>query len=256
MKENIGGDYMVNILLVEDDVLQRNNLTKMLKDTVDDVNIYEAEDEDSALKIANKENIDFFYIDISLKDSSGLNLGMNLRKIDRYRLSWIIFVTSHKQYMLSAFQEIHCYDYIIKPYNKQKVKDMTMMIIDDINNHHKTETKERKYVLFDCNKLSIKIYLEDIIFIEVRIRNVIVNTTKGFYEIRRTSLKDIIKRICTDYIVQSHRSYIINLNHIEKIEKDSGSSWRVFFYNCKETAFIGAKYKEAIDKYMYGKDKL
>ncbi|AGK95341.1 hypothetical protein [Clostridium pasteurianum] len=50
---------MVNILLAEDDVLQRNNLIKMLKDIVGDINVYEAEDEDSTLKISDKENIDF-----------------------------------------------------------------------------------------------------------------------------------------------------------------------------------------------------
>ncbi|UZW14501.1 LytTR family DNA-binding domain-containing protein [Clostridium pasteurianum] len=245
---------MPNILIAEDNPIQRNNLIKMLKNIIiKDINIYEAEDEASALKIANTEIIDFFYIDISLKNSSGLNLGLNLRNIDRYRLSWIVFITTHKQYILPAFKEIHCYDYIIKPYDKQKVKDMTMLIIDDINKKHKKEIKEREYVLFDCNKLSIKVYLEDIFFIEVRIRNVIIHTTKGLYEIHRTSLKNIMKKVCNDYIVQCHRSYLMNLKRIEKIEKYSYNSWIVSFYDYKKNAFIGSKYKDIIDEYMYSR---
>lgn len=251
---------MINVLVAEDDDLQRDNLIKMLKDIVKDINIYEAEDETSALETSIKENIDFFYIDITLKNSSGLSLAMNLRKMPKYNLTWIVFITTHRRYMLPAFKEIHCYDYIVKPYNKQKLKDMTMLIINNIKKNYKAETKEKEYVLFDSNKLNIKVYLENILFIEVRIRNVLVHTTKGFYEIHRTSLKNIVKKVCNNYIVQSHRSYIINLNHIEKVEKDCGSSWRVFFYDYEETAFIGSKYKESIDKYMYNreyiKDKL
>lgn len=47
---------MPNILIAEDNPIQRNNLIKMLKDIIiKDINIYEAEDEASALKIANTE---------------------------------------------------------------------------------------------------------------------------------------------------------------------------------------------------------
>lgn len=245
---------MINILIVEDDNIQRKNLIKMINEVTEEINIYEADNEEDALKVARENNIYIFYIDITLKNSSGLSLALNLRKMQQYSLSCIVFVTTHKQHTMSAFKEVHCYDYIIKPYNKEKVKAMTKLIIDNIRNKDKLPDKEREYVVFECNKISVKIYLEDIFFIEVKLRNVIVHTKNGRFEFNRMSLKKVKEMVCNDYIVQAHRSYIINVNNVQKVTKDSSNLWEVQFVNYDEAAYISLKYKDDVDKYLYNKN--
>jgi DNA-binding LytR/AlgR family response regulator len=243
--------FMVNILVVEDDKLQAKNLIKMIKESKENVSILQAESENEALIIANETIIDIFFLDISLKDSSGLNLAYKLREIEKYKLSWIIFVTTLKQHMFPAFKEIHCYDYLIKPYSKNTVLEMTRNLIDDIKNKEKAKTAKREYVVFDSNNISIKIYLEDIYFIEVRLRTTVVHTVDGQYEINRMSLKSVIEKICNNnYLLQAHRSYVINLKKINKIEKESVNAWKAYFQGYNEIAFIGSKYKENLDKFL------
>ncbi len=243
---------MMNILVVEDDELQRKNLINMIKESKKNIIYFEAESEKEALTIADESSIDIFYIDISLKDSSGLNLAYKLRDEAKYRLSWIIFVTTSKQHMLSAFKKVHCYDYLIKPYSKEKVLELTKNLLNNINNKLEAKPIENEYVTLDSNKISFKIYLKDIYFIEVRIRNIIVHTVDGQYEINRMPLKTIIDKLCdNNYIVQAHRSYVINLKKIKRIEKESSSSWIVYFEGYKEPAFIGSKYKDKVDEYLY-----
>lgn len=241
---------MINILVVEDEEIQRKNFIKMIKEVDKNINVYEAEDEEGALQIAKDYNIEFFYFDISLKASSGLELALKIRKIDKYELSWIIFITTYKQHALYAFKKIHCYDYILKPYNKEDVKNMTKRIISHISSKNISYDESEKYVLFEKNKIKIKVFLKDIYFIEVVLRNTIVHTVQGKYELDRMSLKNVLSLVKNDFIIQSHRSYIINTKYIRQIEKIALTSWKVSFYNYHEPAFIGSKYKDDIDEIL------
>ena len=64
----------MNILLVEDEKIQREALASIIKSNFVDVRIYEAASEKEAIKIVNQKDIHLFFIDIHLKDSSGLEL--------------------------------------------------------------------------------------------------------------------------------------------------------------------------------------
>ncbi len=239
---------MINILIVEDEEIQRINLYKMIMELGEEIKIFGAEDELTALEIASKYDIDFFYIDISLKNSSGMDLGLKLRDMQQYTFSIIVFITSHKNHIMTALNEVHCYSYIIKPYKKEEIKSRTMKLINDINKREVLNEKERKYVIFECNKVNVKIYIEDIFFIEVRLRNLMVHTINGLFEFNRLSLKKVIDMISDEYIIQTHKSYIINTKNILKIEKETTSIWKVSFVDYNEVAYISSKYKNEVDK--------
>lgn len=130
-------EIQMNVLIVEDDKIQRESLKKMIKQIDKDINIYESVDKDEALEITNKINIDIFYVDICLNNSSGVDLAIELRQIPKYEFSFIIFLTTHVEYLTQAFKEVHCYDYILKPYNMLDVLNMTKhfkLHIENINN--------------------------------------------------------------------------------------------------------------------------
>ncbi|WP_229775528.1 response regulator [Anaerosalibacter bizertensis] len=62
-----------------------------------------------------------FLLDIQLKDYSGFELAKEIRNIDNYKLTPIIFVTAIPTRELMAFKEIHCYDYIVKPFKEEEI---------------------------------------------------------------------------------------------------------------------------------------
>ncbi|WML36636.1 LytTR family DNA-binding domain-containing protein [Clostridium sp. OS1-26] len=237
---------MVNILVVEDDSKQRENIVKMIQGVDGDLNVYEAESKEQAIKTLQETYINFFYIDISLKNSSGLELAFEIRKMGKYKFNWIVFITTHIQYMLQAFKEIHCYDYIIKPYDKDEVIKMTKELIEGSHIHREQEKKD-KHVIFDLkNGINIKLNVDEIIFIEINLRIMTVHTQNGNYEVKKLSLNKALKIINCDNIVQSHKSFVINTNHIKKIESISSKLWKINFSNCKEKAFLSYKFKDVI----------
>lgn len=237
---------MCNILLVEDDKIQRENVKKIILDSYCNINFYEAEDKHEAIDICRNFNIDIFFLDISLKNSSGVDLAMEIRKIKRYELSWIIFLTTHKQYVIQALKEVHCYDYILKPYNKETLIDITGKLIS--YNPKKIECeKSRQYIIFELKtRIRIKLYVDEIIFIERSLRKNIIHTINGKYESSKVSFKKILDTINSNEFIQSHKSFAVNINYIRKIDRIDSRLWEIKFENYDKIALLGYKFKNAI----------
>lgn len=240
---------MINMLLVEDSKVQRENLISIISEINTKLKVYEADNKEDALEIAKSKPIDFFFVDINLKESSGLDFGLEVRKIPKYKLSWIIFISSYGNYMFEAFKEIHCYDYIIKPYDVEKVKEITKLLINNSyknNSINANNNTNRRFVIFKEGGISFKIYVDEIIFLEINIRTCTIYTKVGKYKLSRLPLKEALKAINDPYIIKSHKSYSVNTKYIRSIEKYSLTSWNIYFDNYKEIACMGSKYKDKI----------
>ena len=243
---------MYSIMLVEDDFMQRQVLKKMILAMNNFSEVYEADSEQLALEIIRKYDINMFLIDISLKESSGLDLALKIRKIPKYEFRQIIFLTTHMEYITQAFKQTHCYDYILKPYSPEEVKVMINKIIlnetSSLNN--KTDSieleQDKEIIITLKNGIYVGIKTNDILFIEVKGKNCEVNTLNGIYISNNTTLKKMIKLIDCPYIIQSHRAFAINKKYISKIEKVDFKLSVVFFDNSFKTALLGYKFKDNI----------
>jgi len=240
---------LYSIILVEDDSMQREVLKTMIFSIYESIEIYEAESESAALDIIEKNDINMFLIDISLKESSGLDLAMNIRRIPKYEFSQIVFLTTHRDYMLQAFKQIHCYDYILKPYNKDEVQAMLNKLIgNEINNlnNDSDKNKHKELVIKIRSSIYVVVKIDEILFIEVKGRDCEINTVSGIYNYINISLKKILELISCDYIVQSHKSFAINKNYIFKIEKLDNRLSNVHFKNYSKMGLLGYKFKNNI----------
>lgn len=234
---------MRNILIVEDDKSQREVLKKMLQEADEGLNIYEASNKSEGLDICSNISIDIFYIDVHLGDSSGIDLALEIRKIKRYEFSWMVFITTNVQYMLKAFKEIHCYDYILKPYEKKAIVELTRKLIAGTYMSNAV-VNERGSAVFEIRKgINVKIYVDEIIFIETNIRTCTIHTKKRKYEIKGLSLKSALELINGEDIIQCHKSFAVNINEVRKVEGISSKVYEIYFKDYEEKAFLGYKFK-------------
>ena len=240
------GQDMTTILIVEDDIQQSTNLKKMLLELDENLNIYEAQSKKTALEISNKVYIDIFYVDITLTDGTGIDFAKELRKIQKYELNWIVFITTHVQYMMEAFKEIHCYDYVLKPYEKKDIFDLTRKLIS--GKYVKDQLKgENNQVVFKLKSgINIKINVEEIVFIEAVSRSCIVHTKNGKYELKGVSLKKVLELIAYPHIMQSSKAFLVNIKHIKKIESLYSKLSKIYFKDYNENALLGYKFKNIL----------
>lgn len=232
------------ILIVEDKELIRNNLGDMLEEEITDVEIMKAKDGQQAINIMNEKEIDLFFLDIHLPDMTGLDVAEEIRKIDKYYFSFIIFLTTYSEYLLEAFKKFHCYDYLIKPFKKEQVLSTvkllkTQVVIQQPNN-------VRRPIYFDLKNTVISMYDTEIYFIEVNRRVHTVYTEHGVYNIPNMSVKKMVNLLSYDCFVQCHRSYIINASNLLKIVKNESGPWIVYYKGIKEHALVSKKYKAIV----------
>lgn len=234
---------MKRILIVEDNAGQREVLSSTLRKISTEYSVIECSTSKDALEAAREWDIDLFFIDIGLPDGSGLDLAEKLRQIEKYELVWIVFLTTYSEFILDAFRKIHCYDYIVKPYKIETVIEMTKKLIQ--NSHIKKEPSESKFLSFPMRGYILKINLDDIIFIEVFNKSITVHTKYQKQTIRRLSLKELRTMLPADIFIQCHRSYIVNVNYITRIDKNN-YIWEVSFGDYPVKAFVGETYRSTL----------
>ena len=88
---------MKNILIVEDDDVQREALCHIIKETNNTFSIHTASNYNEAAKIYEQIDIDLFLLDVDLSSSNseknGIEIGINLRTIKKYLQTPVIYIT-------------------------------------------------------------------------------------------------------------------------------------------------------------------
>lgn len=119
----------MNLLLVEDDVHIQQLFRAAIEELEEPLHVYTSESSNKALQIAAENVIDLFVIDIQLTDYKGTQLAKQLREIEVYSYTPMIFATALAGEELMAYRELKCYHFLIKPFTKQEIKQVLIEAI-------------------------------------------------------------------------------------------------------------------------------
>lgn len=237
----------MRVLVIEDERVQRDNLVKIVERSYINTKAYSAANIKEAKEILTSKEIDLFFIDINLPDGSGLELAKSIREIEKYEHTGIVFITTQVIQIIDAFKSTHCYDFLIKPFNNEDIK----AIIDTFYRKLGINTNVNKgnYLIVPIeNGVSVKVYEDEIIFVEYASRKSIIHTTKNEFVCRSLTLTKILSNCVNSNIVQSHKSYLVNVNYINKIEKVYSKLYDICFTNTDKIAQLSNSYKDLVYK--------
>jgi two-component system chemotaxis response regulator CheY len=107
----------MKILIIDDSVVMRNIHKNMLREhNISDDCLLEARDGDFALVKARQEKIDIFIVDWNMPGLNGLDLVKSLRRMDQYKETPIVMVTSEAaKYNVMEAINAGVTNYIVKP---------------------------------------------------------------------------------------------------------------------------------------------
>lgn len=202
------------MVICEDDFIFRN----MLKDYITIIlsnftNQFEVLEFSSGEELLScyPEGIDIFFLDIDMDKITGMDVARKIREIDSK--TEIIFTTAVAEYVQDGY-EVRAYRYLIKPIDFNELKKHLVSCIDDII--HKS-----KHNLLINNKNGVyKIPVCDITYIEVINKDIIVHTMDKNYTIKM-SMSNIEKELERYNFFRCHKSYLINMNHIQCVKGNS-----------------------------------
>ena len=225
-------------LVVDDERLARKELILMLKE-FENINVIgEADDVPSAIEAINKLNPDVIFLDIQMPGESGFDL---LNKIDTE--AKIIFVTAFDEHAIHAF-EINALDYLLKPINPERLKlsiERLELDSEDAENQDKKLNYD-DYLLLNLNNHLKFLSISSIISITSAgdYSNILLDKNKKGLTLK--SMKEWEKRLPEKHFCRIHRSTIINMNYIERIEEWFNNSYRVYLKNIKDPMVMSRRY--------------
>ncbi len=162
-----------------------------------------------ALEFIDQNTIDLIFLDINMPDLTGFDLLKSIKWNDLF----IIFTTAHNEYALKSY-EVDAVDYLLKPFDFSRF----LIAVNKVKERIFAQNKRIPDFLFlSSGYLQKKVFINDILFIkgEGNYVNYFTPTEKIMV---RSTIKEALNLIPDPLFVQVHRSYIVSLCHIDKIE--------------------------------------
>ncbi len=110
---------MLRVLIVDDEMLARDELAYLLKRTNEEMEINEAENIESAFDQMMDQKPDLLFLDVDLSGENGFDIAKRLKKMKHPPA--VVFATAYDQYALKAF-EVDALDYLTKPFDEERIQ--------------------------------------------------------------------------------------------------------------------------------------
>jgi two-component system LytT family response regulator len=231
-----------NAIIVDDERLARRELRAMLEEAhASTVRVVgEAESVRVAAELVRTCDADVVFLDVQLAGESGLDL---LTLIDPSIA--VVFVTAFDQYAVRAF-EVNALDYLLKPVAPARLvraigrlsapnDDAVSLVPLTRLDYH-----DRLFLRLDDRMGFVKV--ADIASITSDGDYSVVRLGAGRTHRARKSLREWLVRLPENAFARVHRSAIVNLQYVERVEEWSHSSYRLYLRGSSEPVAMSRRY--------------
>jgi two-component system, LytTR family, response regulator len=227
----------MNCIVVDDNKLARMAMKKLI-DQVDFLTLKEeCSSPVDAFNYLQKEAIDLVFLDVEMPGMTGIELVKNLEK-----RPIIILITAKSDYAVEAF-ELNLADYIIKPITLARFMVAVAKakeLFESKGQRVELNGKDKEYIFVRSNSVLTKIKINDIIYIQALGDYVNIFTHDNRYTVHIT-LKGIEEKLSAGKFYRLHRSYLVALDHVDKVEEGTA-------YIGKHPIPIGEQFKKELLK--------
>lgn len=210
-------------MIIDDEPLARLVIREYLKDNDSIEIVGEAGDGFEGAKLIQELKPDLLFLDVQMPKLNGFEMLEVLPEAPK-----VIFTTAFDEFALKAF-EVHALDYLMKPFTKDRLE----AALKHVETNPKTETlKEVSYtqpdeqtrvVIKDGSEIRI-IPTNQITYLEAYDDYVKIHTTKGTF-LKKKTMSAFEQSLPSQQFMRIHRSYIINLDELTKIESWEKNSY-------------------------------
>lgn len=234
---------MAHILILEDEIESRKALKEILVHMEDDITVDTAADLAQARRLLDSTvSFDLFLLDVNLEkgnreDASGLVFGREIRNINKYEFTPIVMITSVSSLEMEAYRGIHCYQYILKPYEANDVKDLVKKVLSHIR------AVEKPYIIVKKSGVNYKILCEDIAYCKAVPRGICLCMREEQLEVPYLTIRQLLEKLPKKGFVQCHRMFVVNQEYVQSYDF---VNQMIQVEGYKERLDIGVTYKAEI----------
>ena len=214
---------MIKTVLIDDEPLARSILTEYLQAFPEITIAQECNDGFEGIKAITQHRPDLIFLDIQMPKINGFEM---LELIEQPPS--VIFTTAFDEYAIKAF-ESRAIDYLLKPFSRERFEKAVRKWLEQRNNaDHKTVTQtllteeirqpeeRNRIVVREGSNIRI-VPVHEVQYIEAYDDYVKIFTQKEMF-LKKKTMSFYENSLDTSQFVRVHRSYIINLQQLTKIE--------------------------------------
>lgn len=226
---------MYKAVIIDDEPLAREQIINLLEDHDDVEVVAECSNGLEGYHAIHQHNPHLIFLDVQMPKVNGFEM---LELIDEAPV--VIFSTAYDQYALKAF-EVHAVDYLLKPFSGDRFlqaleQARSRLKTKEIPKQHKglgqsyyQQQMLTRLVVKKSGKIII-IPVPEIYYLEATGDYVAVHT-KGERYLKLQTMKYFEDQLERSSFVRVHRSYIVNLDFIQRMESYTKDSWVVIMQN-------------------------
>ncbi len=228
----------ITAIIVDDEQLARDSVRDHLKRHTEIEITGECENGFEAVKLIHELNPDLIFLDIQMPKLDGFDVIELLAE----NLPAIIFITAFDEYALKAF-EAQAMDYLLKPVKAERfdrsierimeqLKDKSQPRIEKLVDHNRDSNRPLSRILIRDGVNVTILDPGDVIYIEASDDYVKFHTAEKYW-LKSERMNNLEKNLDPRIFCRVHRSFIININYMTKIEPYSKESKIVRLKNGK-----------------------
>lgn len=236
------------VLVVEDDLMTQELIKEQLKNFEALEVIGSADSLLSARDMIEEKDPEIIFLDIDLNGASSFDLIPYIKATCK-----IVFITASANQAVKAF-EVNATDYILKPISLERLNKTVAKITDQMNEGEEDSLSDNskfkldQMIMVNAEHKMVLIKVKDINYISAY-----GNYTKVFLEDKKMyvtygSIKNWMSRLPKEAFFQIHRSTIVNLLNVIKIDKWTNDTGRLYLKNVDEPFEISRNFFSELKK--------
>ena len=235
---------MKKVIIIDDEPLARSIIVEYLKTHNNIEIVAECNDGFEGVKKITEHNPDLIFLDVQMPKINGFEM---LELVPDIRS--VIFTTAFDEYALKAFEN-NAVDYLLKPFSRERFdaaikkwnsKTTETGVKDFVEQNIIRQPEEKNRVVVKKGN-DIRIIPSDhILYIEAYDDYVKIFTNEDYF-VKKKTMNYYEQVLDNSTFFRTHRSFIINLNQLTKIELLEKSSYVAILKNGKKIPISRSSY--------------
>lgn len=214
----------MRVMIAEDEPMAQKELIYLLEKEVDVQLFPSAETGRELVELYKQYEPDIVFLDVEMPELSGVEAAKRIVEITYMQTPYFVFTTAYDEYAIEAF-EIDAVDYLLKPYDEIRFQTALKRIRARLNKFERTMIQQiqqqqqqvvsARLLVDDGEKMAV-LSPESIYYAEPVNRMLEIHTAEKVVK-SRLRLQELEKELTGYAFFRTHRSYLVNLNHILEI---------------------------------------
>lgn len=214
----------IRAMIAEDELMARKELLYLLKEEKDVVLSPHAETGEQLIELYSEHQPDLIFLDVEMTGLTGIEAANYIVEQSGGGAPMFVFTTAYDEYALDAF-EIEAVDYLLKPYDEirfqkamTRIRKHIQQAESDTEQADKPDKEQQaasKLLVDDGERLVV--LSPDSIYYAVPNKRMLEIHTEDHMLMSRMTLQELEDKLSGHSFFRTHRSYLVNLNHVLEI---------------------------------------